>query len=501
MSSKPGYPATIIIFGASGDLSRRKLMPALFSLYKKGKLPADLKIVGYSRHEWDDEAFRAEMLSSYKEFVQPNHDSEQWESFAAVLHHVVGGFGEQSEFETLRDKLGTLDSSKAGRLYYLAVPPRFFAPIVDLLHATGLADESDGQWRRVVIEKPFGHDLASAKSLNQSIHNSLEEDQIYRIDHYLGKETVQNVLVFRFANTIFEPLWNRNYIDNVQITVAEEVGVGHRAGYYDGVGVLRDMFQNHLMQLLTLVAMEPPAMFNADYLRNEKTKVLQAVTPILPDQVEERTLRARYKGYLDEEGVADNSQTETFAAVKYTIDNWRWQGVPFYLRSGKNLARKTTEIAITFKCPPHFMFPLPEDYAITPNILAICLQPDEGIHLRFEAKVPDTAAEMRSVDMEFHYAEDFGGSEIPDAYERLLLDALKGDPSLFTRGDEIELAWQIIDPIIEGWQKAGPGFMLEYEPGSWGPPEAGHFMDGSAEGWLTGCGEHMVSVRGHDEKD
>lgn len=494
-------PATIVIFGASGDLNRRKLMPALFSLYKKEQLPHSLKIVGYSRHDWDDVAFRDEMLDSYKQFADPNPDKGLWESFAGGLHHVMGGFGEQSEFEALRDRLQALDEAKAGRLYYLAVPPRFFAPIVDLLDRTGLAQQDDERWRRVVIEKPFGHDLASAQSLNQSIHQSLQEDQIYRIDHYLGKETVQNVLVFRFANTIFEPLWNRNYIDNVQITVAEKVGVGHRAGYYDGVGVLRDMFQNHLMQLLTLVAMEPPAMFNAEYLRNEKTKVLQAIRPILPDQVQELTLRARYAGYLDEEGVADESLTETFAAVKYTIDNWRWQGVPFYLRSGKNLARKTTEIAITFKCPPHFMFPLPADYSITPNILAICLQPDEGIHLRFEAKVPDTAARMRSVDMEFHYEDDFGGSEIPDAYERLLLDALKGDASLFTRGDEIELAWQIIDPIIEGWRTAGPDFMLDYEPGSWGPPEAAQFLDDMGNGWVTGCGEHMVSARGHDERD
>jgi glucose-6-phosphate 1-dehydrogenase len=487
MPSAQGEAATVVIFGASGDLNRRKLLPALFSLYKKEKLPPRLRIVGYSRRDWNDESFREEMFESLKEFVDPDPDQSLWRSFADSLFHVKGGF-EEPDFEDLSNRLQELDLGEGGRLYYLAVPPRFFSTIVDLLQAGGLTKETGDLWRRVVVEKPFGNDLESAKALNASIRKALDEDQIYRIDHYLGKETVQNVLVFRFANTIFEPIWNRNYIDNVQITVAEEVGVGHRAGYYDGVGALRDMFQNHLMQLLTLVAMEPPAAFNAEYLRNEKTKVLQAVRPIVKDEVCDRTLRARYQGYLDGDGVAEDSLTETFAAVKFTIDNWRWQGVPFFLRSGKNLARKTTEIAITFKCTPHFMFPLPSDYSITPNVLAICLQPDEGIHLRFEAKVPDTAAQMRSVDMEFHYAEDFGGSEIPDAYERLLLDALKGDASLFTRGDEIELAWQLIDPIIDGWQEAGADFMLEYEPGTWGPIEAEEFV-AESKGWVTGCGE------------
>jgi glucose-6-phosphate 1-dehydrogenase len=493
MPTDLGDPATIVIFGASGDLNHRKLLPALFNLYKKDKLPSSVAIVGYSRREWDDDRFRAEMYAALKEFESPNPEHELWNSFSPCLHHVTGGFDDPAEFEALSDRLQAIDSGQAGRLFYLAVPPRFFATIVDKLHQTGLTREHDGWWRRVVIEKPFGHDLDSARALNESIHHALDEDQIYRIDHYLGKETVQNVLVFRFANIIFEPVWNRNYIDNVQITVAEEVGVGHRAGYYDGVGALRDMFQNHLMQLLTLVTMEPPAAFNAESLRNEKTKVLQAVQPILPDQVLARTIRARYKDYLEEEGVSQDSQTETFAAVKFTINNWRWQGVPFYLRSGKKLAKKTTEIAITFKCPPHVMFPLPANYSITPNMLAICLQPDEGIHLRFEAKVPDTAAEMRSVDMEFHYAQDFGGSEIPDAYERLLLDALKGDASLFTRGDEIELAWKLIDPIVEGWRQAGPDSMLEYDPGSWGPAESADFLEGSGDGWMTGCGQHGVT--------
>jgi glucose-6-phosphate 1-dehydrogenase len=456
-------------------------------------LPPKLRIVGYSRREWSDEYFREEMFKSLKEFVDPDPDQGLWRSFAECLVHVEGGFSEQDDFEGLSSRLQELDLGEGGRLYYLAVPPRFFSPIVDLLQAGGMTNETGEFWRRVVVEKPFGNDFESAIALNASIRNALDEDQIYRIDHYLGKETVQNVLVFRFANTIFEPIWNRNYIDNVQITVAEEVGVGHRAGYYDGVGALRDMFQNHLMQLLTLVAMEPPAAFNAEYLRNEKTKVLQAVRPIMKDEVCDRTLRARYQGYLEADGVAEDSLTETFAAVKFTIDNWRWQGVPFFLRSGKNLARKTTEIAITFKCPPHFMFPLPSNYATTPNVLAICLQPDEGIHLRFEAKVPDTAAQMRSVDMEFHYAEDFGGSEIPDAYERLLLDALRGDASLFTRGDEIELAWKLIDPIIEGWKQAGSDFMLEYEPGSWGPTESAQFLQGSGDDWITGCGQHGIS--------
>jgi glucose-6-phosphate 1-dehydrogenase len=324
----------------------------------------------------------------------------------------------------------------------------------------------------VVIEKPFGTDLESARRLNEQIHKALNEKQIYRIDHYLGKETVQNILVSRFANTIFEPLWNRNYIDHVEITVAEQVGVEHRGRFYDKVGVLRDMFQNHLLQLVSLVAMEPPVSFEASALRNEKVKVLSAIQPMKEEDVSHRTVRGQYKGYRKEEGVDPNSTTATYAAVRLQIDNWRWQGVPFYLRSGKNLKEKLSQITIEFKEPPHLLFPKAKEH-MTPNMLVLYLQPDEGIHLRFEAKVPDTGSQMRSVDMEFHYEDSFGKTAIPEAYERLLLDVLTGDASLFTRADEVETAWGIIDPILQAWENSsGTQSLALYEPKSWGPSEA-----------------------------
>ncbi len=350
----------------------------------------------------------------------------------------------------------------------------------------------DGQgWRRVVVEKPFGRDLESARTLNESLHEHLEERQIYRMDHYLGKETLQNVLVFRFANTVFEPVWNRNFIDHVQITVAEEVDVGHRAGYYDQAGVLRDMFQNHMLQMLALTCIEPPASFDADALRNEKVKLFAAIRPIRAGDVRTQTIRGQYRGYKEAPGVDPQSQTATYAALKLFIDNWRWKGVPFYLRSGKALKKKSSEIVIQFKDPPHVMFPIPADYRITANTLAICIQPDEGIHLRFEAKVPDTEADMRSVDMEFHYDESFGPCEIPEAYERLILDALQGDPSLFTRSDGIENSWSFIDPIIQAWTQGGVSPLCFYNRGSWGPEEANEFMQKEGRSWFMSCAEHQ----------
>ena len=417
--------------------------------------------------------------------------AEQWAAFEMRLFYRAGGFTESADFARLATTLTELERGPADRLYYLAAPPRFYADIVNRLGAADIVREDEG-WRRVIVEKPFGADLASAQALNLSIHRVLDEKQIYRIDHYLGKETVQNILTLRFANAIFEPLWNRNYTDHVQITVAETVGVGHRAGYYDRAGVLRDMFQNHLLQLLALTAMEPPAAFDADSLRNEKVKVLKAIRPIRPDQVGTHTVRGQYRGYCEEEGVASDSHTATYATLRLFIDNWRWQGVPFYLRSGKRLAEKTTEIVIQFKCPPHLMFPLPPDREITANILALCLQPDEGMHLRFEAKVPDTVAEMRSVNMEFHYADSFRPRAVPEAYERLLLDALHGDASLFTRSDGIELAWKFIDPILKGW--ASPATPpAEYEPGRWGPAEADELLTRDGRAWLRGCGQHPTA--------
>jgi glucose-6-phosphate 1-dehydrogenase len=348
----------------------------------------------------------------------------------------------------------------------------------------GTADMADNEdcWRRIVIEKPFGHDLASAQELNRAVHAVFKESQVYRIDHYLGKETAQNILFFRFGNTIFEPVWNRRYINNVQITVAETVDVGHRAGYYDSSGVLRDMFQNHLLQLLALVAMEPPSSFNADAVRNEKAKVFESIRPIeLAD-----TVRGQYAGYRNAQGVAPDSKTDTFAALKLSIDNWRWQGVPFYLRSGKALERKTSEICIEFERPPHLMFKLPEGRELTPNILSLCIQPDEGIHLRFEAKVPDMDQDMRSVDMDFHFRSSFN-EPLPEAYERLLLDAMDGDASLFTRSDSIEAAWRLIDPILKGWETPSAPLLVTYPAGSWGPAEADQLLAKAGRVWRLGC--------------
>jgi glucose-6-phosphate 1-dehydrogenase len=485
----PTIPTTFIILGATSDLSKRKLLPSLFNLYIKGRLVDPFRILGFTRRPWDDDELRQFVQQSLNEYSNRSLKGSATEDFLALIFHVEGELGDSGAYSRMADRLKDIESGPSNRLYYYAIPPHFFADVTNHLGEARLVQQDEG-WRRIVIEKPFGENLASAERLNQSLHRILDEDQIYRIDHYLGKETVQNMLVFRFANTIFEPIWNRNYIDHVQITVAESLGVGHRADYYDGVGVLKDMFQNHLLQLMTLVAMEPPATFSAQALRNEKTKVLRAIRPIAGEEITQNSIRAQYHGYLDEPDVGENSTTATYAALRLFIDNWRWQGVPFYLRSGKSLAEKKTEILVQFKCPPHMMFPLPLNHLMTPNFIAICIQPDEGIHLRFEAKVPDTVAETRSVDMEFHYAQAFGGSEIPDAYDRLLLDALKGDASLFTRGDEIELAWGLIDAIYDGWMETEQPALVRYETGSWGPPEADAFMAKDNRSWISGCGGH-----------
>lgn len=475
-------PVSIVIFGASGDLTQRKLVPSLFNLCRKDRMPSRFRIVGYGNTAFTDEQFRAHLKEGLKEFASFKYSEEEWHRFAATLVYQQGRYTDLADFKKLGNFLKEWEGGAGNRVYYMATPPGIFPNIIDLLGLTNQLAEENG-WRRVVIEKPFGTDLESARSLNEQIHKALNERQIYRIDHYLGKETVQNILMARFANTIFEPLWNRNYIDHVEITVAEEVGVEHRARFYDQVGVLRDMFQNHLLQLVSLVAMEPPVSFDATALRNEKVKVLTAIQPMKEQDVPLRTVRAQYKGYCEEEGVDTSSTTPTYAAVRLQIDNWRWQGVPFYLRSGKSLKEKLSQVTIEFKEPPHLLFPNSVNH-ITPNMLVLYLQPDEGMHLRFEAKVPDTVSETRSVDMEFHYADSFGKTAIPEAYERLLLDVLTGDASLFTRADEVETAWGLIDPILRAWE-AQKQPLPSYEPGSWGPAEAEELLARDKRKWST----------------
>jgi glucose-6-phosphate 1-dehydrogenase len=478
----PLRPTTIVLFGATGDLAQRKLLPALFSNCIKGRLPEGSRIVGFARQKWSLDQFQEHVKEALKRHAPALFDAERWREFAVLLSYSAGDLERREDFEALEAHLRSLEAPEVSRVYYLAIAPRFYGSACRNLRDVGMTGEEQGG-RRIVIEKPFGYDGQSAAELDRVVHSAFSEHQVFRIDHYIGKETTQNILFMRFANTMFEPIWNRRYVDHVQITVAEEVDVSNRAGYYDDTGVLRDMFQNHLMQLFALTAMEAPASLQADGVRNEKVKVMQSVEPVrLVD-----TVRGQYEGYREHEGVRPGSETPTYAALKLHLNTWRWQGVPFYLRSGKALGTKASEITVQFQRPPGALFDLPENGSHS-NSVSICIQPDEGIHVEFQAKVPDEVQASQPVDMTFHYRHSFPDREIPDAYERLLLDAIRGDPSLFTRSDGIAAEWAVMDPIIEGWQNdpaASP--LATYLRGSSGPVEADQLLAQSGHRWRLDC--------------
>jgi glucose-6-phosphate 1-dehydrogenase len=476
---------TIVIFGASGDLTSRKLIPALYSLHHKKRLAPDTRIVGFARTPFSHEAWRHRLVDSTARFVGDQFDVAVWESLAPRIFYFAGNVDRADDFSALDRFLQQQETGgPASRLYYLAMAPQAYETAVVHLGATGLACEAQGT-RRIVVEKPFGTNLASARRFNHELHGVFAENQIYRIDHYLGKETVQNVLVLRFANTIFEPVWNRNYIEHVEITAAEALTVGHRGGYYDTSGVLRDMFQGHLLQLLSLVAMETPVRFEAEAVRDEKVKVLRAVRPLRADDVASATIRGQYRGYRDEPGVRPMSNTPTYAAVRLHVDNWRWQGVPFYLRSGKAMSCGTTQLVVQFRQPPYMLFEGSPHDRHDANRLIVQIQPAEGIQLHFQTKVPDAGMQLRMTDLSFRFREKFAGP-MPEAYQRLLLDALNGDASLFARADEVEAAWGIVDPIQAAWDQGFSPLRL-YDPGLWGPVETAEWMEQQGRSWFDTC--------------
>ena len=488
-------PSVIVLFGATGDLAHRKVIPALYQLWRTNLLPHEFMLLAVGRRPYDDETFRAEILKALEDHsrVLPL-DTEAWATFAERIAYQHLDFDDPSGFEGLAARLDGIDTehgTRGNRLFYLATQPSQFAEIVTQLGRVGLDHEThDGGWRRIVIEKPFGHDLDSAKRLNREVGKVFREAQVYRIDHYLGKETVRNLLVFRFGNGIFEPLWNRRYVDHVQITVAESIGIETRGAFYEQTGASRDVLQNHLLQLVSLVAMEPPATFEANALRDEKVKVLRAIA-VAPPGVSASVVRGQYgpgwvaatqvPGYRQEHDVDPESETETFVAARFMIDDWRWSGVPFYVRTGKRLPKRATEIAIQYREVPHRLF---KDEGVEPdaNLLAIRIQPDEGIMLRFGAKVPGLGLDVRSVTMDFTYGSAFS-VDSPDAYETLILDALQGDASLFTRADEVEEAWGIVDPIIDAWATSGSSDIPVYDAGTWGPAAADELLARDGRRW------------------
>jgi glucose-6-phosphate 1-dehydrogenase len=488
-------PACMVLFGATGDLAHRKVVPALLQLWRTHLLPNEFMLVAIGRRPYDDETFRAELRASLVQWSRVPAEPEVLDEFLGRISYHQGDFGADGTYDRLVERLDTVDSvhgTNGNRLFYLACQPSSFPMIIAQLGRVGLDHEvHGGGWRRVVVEKPFGRDLDSARRLNREVGKVFRESQVYRIDHYLGKETVRNLLVFRFGNGIFEPLWNRRYVDHVQITVAESIGVETRGSFYEETGASRDFLQNHLMQLLSLVAMEPPASFDADALRDEKVKVIRAITPMGPTEVARDVVRGQYgpgwveakpvRGYRQEPQVDPESETETFVAARYTIDDWRWSGVPFYVRTGKRLPKRATEIAIQFKPVPHRLF-RDTQADPEPNLLAMRIQPDEGILLRFAAKVPGLGIDVRTVNMDFTYGSSFS-VDSPDAYETLLLDALLGDASLFTRADEVEAAWSIVTPIIDAWLDQPPPAFPSYDAGTWGPVAADALLARDGRRW------------------
>ena len=489
-------PCVFVIFGASGDLTRRKLLPALYNLAVSRLVPPGMSIVGFALTELSEDEFRKNMHDAVAEFSRRKPiDETVWNDFASRLHYVSGKFEDQGNFGKLREKLEELDrtnGTRGNRIYYLAVPPSAFRMVNDNLSKAGLVHDPDdaNKYSRIIIEKPFGRDLASGDALNADLHRVFHERQIFRIDHYLGKETVQNLVAMRFGNAIFEPIWNRNHIDHVQITVAEDIGVEGRGKFYEEAGTTRDIVQNHLLQLLMVMAMEPPVAFNADEVRDEKVKVLRSLKPIRGEDVAKLTVRGQYgpgnfagkpvPGYRQEPNVSATSIIETFVAMRIEIDNWRFAGVPIYIRTGKRLTKRVTEISVHFKEVPHAL--LAQQGPVDPDVLAIRIQPDEGIGLRFVAKVPGPTMTLRPVTMDFRYGSTFGGSG-PEAYERLILDAMLGDPTLFARADEVNAAWRFITPILDAWSKAPPSELPGYPSGTWGPAAATELIERDGRSW------------------